>query len=230
MYSGYSILGRERMIPRQEQKDCIQRLVREQMQMVGVKMPRQSVKQLESITPNKSEYIRRLVEHSLKEDKDTIQSGDWKALKNKLDVSPSLLVHGMIGCGKSYTVRNMVLNSNDKIFILFDLHDEHEGIPIITLDEFLLKPNNINESKRVVLSSDVAYSKLQMKQIIDFILMRRINSSYILIFEESARNSRVLEQLATESRKFIKCLFVSAKKIFDFIPSVKIIKGGEQSE
>ena len=76
---------------------------------------------------------------------------------------------------------------------------------------------------RIIPDKNVAFSRIQVQQIVQVLLTRKFEKC-IFIFEETPRIIDLLEILACECRKFNKCLFISQKPIFEFLPNINVVR------
>jgi len=162
-----------------------------------------------------NEALRTLLGHN---GTDRIRSGDWKALKEMLFSSPSLQVVGDVGSGKTYTVKELIRNDSEHVYIVFDAHNEYDFLPRV--DSIT---DGFSESVRVVLPPQPAAAKGVFPLYVNQILTRRWPEKYVFVVEEALRYPEVVGLLA-ESRKFARVLTVSQKKIVEFVPAVFVIR------
>jgi len=170
---------------------------------------------------NPSQRIRTLIENDLKSDSGLpiIKSGDWEGLKQHLEQSPSLEVVGDVGQGKTSTVCELIKNSPDQIFLVFDAHNEYSFLPQIDVVK-----DGLTESCRIVLPAQVSATIPLVSLFSNQILTKKW--PYVFVFEESNRYNHALTQLSMESRKFAKCIFITQRRNFEFIPAVKVMLNG----
>jgi len=149
---------------------------------------------------------------------DRIRSGDWKTLKERLFSSPSLQVVGDVGSGKTYTVKELIRNDPEHVYIVFDAHNEYDFLP--RADSIT---DGFSESVRVVLPPQPAAAKGVFPLYVNQILTRKWPDRYVFVVEEALRYPEVIGLLA-ESRKFARVLTVSQRKVVEFVPAVFVIR------
>jgi len=147
---------------------------------------------------------------------DGIQSGDLRELKKTLFSSPSLQVVGGVGSGKTHTVKELIRNDSEHVYVVFDAHDEYDFLPRV--DSI---PEGLSESARIVLPPQPAAAKGIFPLYVNQILARKWPEDYVFVVEEALRYPEVVGLLA-ESRKFARVLTVSQKRIAEFVPVVYI--------
>jgi len=160
-----------------------------------------------------NEALRALLSHN---GADRIRSGDWGALKEKLFSSPSLQVVGDVGSGKTYTVKELVRNDPEHVYVVFDAHDEYGFLPRVDSVS-----DGLSDSVRVVLPPQPAAAKGVFPLYVNQILTRRWPEDYVFVVEEALRYPEVVGLLA-ESRKFARVLTVSQRRIVEFVPVVYV--------
>ncbi len=149
---------------------------------------------------------------------DTIRSGDWKTLKERLFSSPSLQVVGDVGSGKTHTVKELIRNDPEHVYIVFDAHDEYDFLPRVDSVS-----DGFSESVRVVMPPQPAAAKGIFPLYVNQILTRKWPEKYVFVVEEALRYPEVIGLLA-ESRKFARILTVSQRRIVEFVPAVFVIR------
>ena len=162
------------------------------------------------------EWIIRDLEGSNKEKIKEIKAGDWQALKACLD--SCLQVVGDVGAGKTLTVKELIKNSKEFIFIVFDSHNEYSFLPKIEMIT-----SDISSSARIEMPKEVSASKGLFPVYSNQILSRKWPNNFVFVIEEAHRYKKEVKLLLSEARKFAKIIVVNQEPIAYFTPIVKVV-------
>lgn len=190
------------------------------VQRVNLRIPEKLLNKFKKKYENASAKIRELIKQDLEgetENLPVIKSGDHEKLYSYLFAYPSMEVVGNVGCGKTFSVQALIRNYPEIIFVCFDAHNEYEDLPVIDVIK-----ENLKRSSRIVLPNQVSAARGLLPIFVNQILSKQW--SYVFIVEESMRYNHLLQTLAGECRKFAKCIFVTQKRNFCFIPAVRVVR------
>jgi len=165
------------------------------------------------------EHIRAFIANYNKgQERKTIRSDDWMALRSLLEAAPSLQVVGDVGAGKTYLTKLLIRNDKKHIYIVLDAHNEYPELP---------EANNITpdlkQSCRIRLP-DQPMGALGMFQVYyNIVTNNRFPENYVFVVDEALRYKSVgIKNLLAESRKFLKILAISQEKLVGFCPYIVV--------
>lgn len=168
----------------------------------------------------KPENFRAFIENYGNEEnkKNIIKSSEWKRLKDILIKVPSLQLIGDVGAGKSYLTAQLIKNDKDHIYIVLDSHKGYEFLPKIHQINPIIKHSSVLEMNKM---DDAA--GLNFKMYKTLIQYDTYPKNFVLVVDESLRyiDHGIINMLA-ESRKFLKVLAVTQKRIVDFVPEIHV--------
>jgi len=163
------------------------------------------------------EWIIKDLEEGEREGKERkVKSGDWITLKENLD--SCLQVVGDIGRGKTYTIKELIRNDKEHIYIVFDSHREYDFLPRVEI----ISPE-IKQSSRVEMPKEVSASRGLFPVYVNQILSRKWPDNFVFVIEEAHRYKEEVKLLLSESRKFAKIIAVNQEPLVNYTPIVRIV-------
>lgn len=187
---------------------------------LGVRIDRSTWQKFRERHPSTaSKLIRDFVEGKItgKDGLPSIDRNDLAGLKALIFKSGNpVQIVGDVGIGKSTTLKNLIQQDNEHVYIVFDSHNEYDFLPTIqTLT------NNLMESSRIALPKEISASRGLFTVHFNQILSQRWPDNYVIVLEESDR-FRETKTLLKEGRKFVKILAVMQEPKGDFTDKVEI--------
>jgi len=168
---------------------------------------------------NISARIRELIESDLNNNSEIIVQRDNLAMFRNFIFEDDLPVQvcGNVGVGKSSIVKKLIENTNDKIFIVLDSHNEYDLPTIQTI------PDNLKKSVRILLPEQPSAAQGIFNLYANQILSRKWPDSYCFVIEESHRYKET-KLLLREGRKFAKLITISPDPLVSFCKRIRIVK------
>jgi hypothetical protein len=187
--------------------------------LMSMKLPIEMLKKLK-VKGNVSGYIKTLINRDMSNSEDKVLvSGDWKSILTILENSPSLIVYGNVGSGKSFTINELIKNDKGHKYILLNAHKE--DVYELPIKDTIF--DNPESSYMIQLPKEVSASKGIFPVYLNQLLSKKWNDNLILVIEEANRYKDV-KALLRESRKFVKVLGVAQERICNYVPHIKILK------
>lgn len=148
-----------------------------------------------------------------------VKKQDWKALKEIIfkDEKPIQIV-GEVGVGKSLSMKELIKNDSNHVYIVFDCHNEYDFLP-----EIQSISHEIKHSSRIVLPKQVSASIGLFPVYANQILSQKWPNNFVFVVEEAHRYPQT-KLLLKESRKFVKIVVITQEPIASFCPIVKILE------
>jgi type II secretory pathway predicted ATPase ExeA len=131
------------------------------------------------------------------------------------DELPYQLV-GNVGIGKTLTIKQLIKEDKEHIYIVFDCHNEYDLTQIQTIT------TDLKESSRIKMPEQISASRGLFPVYFNQLLSQKFPDNYVVVIEEAHRYKET-KTLLKEARKFVKVIAILQEPIANFCPIVKIV-------